>query len=124
VTRCGADDRTKVLDPRDRCGAKAEVEEVARRQNKAGAATENRTMVMMLCCEVSERRKNILCRMGVHTFRKILETLRTKEVANAFAGRAGLDRGSKKNEKEGVCVDNFHETREEDDCKFDTVRIQ
>jgi hypothetical protein len=50
---CGADDLTKVLDPRDRCGAKAEVEEVAMRQSKAGAATENRTMVMMLCfCEV------------------------------------------------------------------------
>jgi hypothetical protein len=35
----------KVLDPRDRCGARL-VEEVAE-QAETGAATENRTMVMM-----------------------------------------------------------------------------
>jgi hypothetical protein len=30
----------------------------------------------------------------------------------ADAGRAGLDGGSKKNEKEGVYGDNFHEAKE------------
>jgi hypothetical protein len=44
----GADDLTKVLDPTVRCGAKAKVDEDAKRQSRAEAATENRTMVMIL----------------------------------------------------------------------------
>jgi hypothetical protein len=91
ATRCGgggADDRTNVLDPRDRCGAKAEVEEeVARRQNRAGAAaTENRTMVMMLCVVV------VVCCCE----------LKKCMVDDTIRGSCDR-RGSKKNEKEGVC---------------------